>query len=158
MGIFLVLINTKQFEGLRLHVYTDSVGKKTIGYGHNLEGGSDKNILLLGLDPESLENGNADLTTSQADDLFDLDMADAHKAVEHLCPNMATFPKAAQDILNDLSFNMGIGTLSTFHRTLNDFNNEDWTAAAEDLENSLWYQQVGNRGKIIVSTLRSISP
>lgn len=151
-----LMINTKQFEGLRLHVYTDSVGKATIGYGHNLDGGNSSNLERLGLDRIALRNGTIDLTQEEADDLFTLDMDDAIAAVKTLVPDYDSLPTDAQAVLNDLSFNMGIRTLSGFHNTLESINNRDWQAAARGLENSRWYSQVGNRGRIIVQTLRDL--
>ena len=32
-----ILADLRKDEGLRLKVYTDTVGKQTIGYGHNLD-------------------------------------------------------------------------------------------------------------------------
>lgn len=150
-------IDTKLFEGLRLHVYRDIVGKATIGYGHNLQGGNDANLIAAGLDKLSLLNGSEDLTEDQADDLFTLDMNDAIAAVKTLVPNYDDLPTDAQSVLNDLSFNMGKGTLSQFHHTLVAFNEQDWQGAADGLQNSKWFSQVGNRGRTIVQTLRDLN-
>jgi lysozyme len=150
-------IDTRLFEGLRLHVYTDTTGHQTIGYGHNLSGGSDSNIEELNIDPDDLRSGDTGLTMAQADALFQLDMADAISAVKTLVPNYDSLDPDAKDVLNDLCFNMGKGTLSTFHQTLADMNDSNYSAAADDLQNSKWYSQVGHRGLTIVRTLRNIS-
>lgn len=149
-------VDTKQFEGLRLHVYKDSVGKKTIGYGHNLQGGNNQNIVKLGLSPSSLLEGTLSLTKKQADDLFDLDYSDSKDSVATLIPDIDSMPPLVQNVLVDLCFNMGLGTLSTFHRTLNAFNAKEWGIAANCLQQSLWYRQVGNRSRIICQALRNI--
>ena len=150
------VIDTRQFEGLRLHVYKDSVGKSTIGYGHNLQGGNNAHLEALGLDLEDLLSGDTDLTLNQAEALFQLDMADARVAVKRLVPNLDDMPQVVQDILCDLMFNMGVGTLSKFRNTLEAFNNEDWQRASNGLRQSKWYRQVGHRSRVICNTLDNI--
>jgi GH24 family phage-related lysozyme (muramidase) len=150
------MIDTKQFEGLRLHVYTDTTGHKTIGYGHNLQGGNDTNLCKLGLDPKALEMGDISLTPSQADALFALDMDGAHQSLLHIIPDADTYPSTVIAILNDLVFNMGINTFKTFKNTINAFKQKDWKLAADNLEKSLWYRQVKVRGRTIVAALREI--
>lgn len=150
-------IDTKTFEGLRLHVYKDSVGKSTIGYGHNLQGGLDRNLAIIGLSKSALLSGARDLTLDEANQLFNLDMNDARAVAKDLVPNYDELPIEAQSVLDDLSFNMGSYTLSQFHNTLSAFKRQDFKAAASGLQRSKWFTQVGNRGRIIVRTLQDLA-
>ncbi len=149
-------IDTRKFEGLMLHVYTCTAGRKTIGYGHNLQGGSDKNLIRLDLPKPLLLNGTRDLTKAEAESLFQLDYLDALNDVRKLCPRLDSMPKLIQLILGDLSFNMGLPTLSEFKNTLRAFNEGNWNEAADGLNASKWYRQTGNRGRAIVKALRNI--
>lgn len=149
-------IDTRKFEGLRLHVYKDTVGKSTIGYGHNLQGGNDRHINQLGLNKNLLINGSRDLTLQEANDLFDLDYENALNDAKKLCPRLDSMPQVIKYVLGDLSFNMGYTTLSTFKRTLAAFNEGRWDDAADALKVSKWYIQTGNRGRTIVNALYNI--
>lgn len=148
--------STKEYEGLRLGVYIDSTGHRTIGYGHNLDGGSDGNVRAVGAEPDKLRAGAYWLTLAQADVLFELDMKEAIKDIRKLVPNYDELPDEAQTILNDLIFNMGFKTLSTFKNTLKAFNQGDWQAAANGLERSKWYKQVKRRAIDICESLRAL--
>lgn len=149
------MIDTRKFEGLRLSAYKDSKGYWTIGYGHNLQGGADRNLLILGLSKSALLNGQ-DLTLEQAEALFELDMSDVKHWIVKLVPNFADQPELIQKVLLDLGFNMGQGTLSQFRNTLKAFIKKDYETAANGLENSLWYTQVKSRGVAIVEAVRSV--
>ncbi len=149
-------IDTKKFEGLRLHVYTCTAGKKTIGYGHNLMGGSGANLIKLNLNATALLNGKQDLTLHQANALFDLDYEDALDMVKVIFPDLDDYPDAVIAILGDLMFNMGASTFKQFNRTIAAFKAKDWVLAASCLSKSKWYAQVGTRSKIIVKTLANL--
>lgn len=152
-----VVIDTRIFEGLRLHVYTDTTGHSTIGYGHNLSGGLDKNLNQLGIDKPSLLDGSLDLTQAQAQALFELDMADAHADAVTLVPNLDSMPDLVVSVMNDLSFNMGLPTLSTFKYMLQAINAQTFDKAAFALQNSRWFTQVGGRGQADVNALNEAS-
>lgn len=152
----IVYINTKEFEGLRLHVYSDSVGKKTIGYGHNLQGGNDRNVRAIGLNPQDLISGRVSLTLAQADALFDLDMSDSRRDATDLVPQLGSMPEPAQECILDLVFNMGKGGFGQFHRTLGDLNRWDFPQASRDLKNSGWYTEVGHRAVVVTSVLSQV--
>jgi len=56
--------------------------------------------------------------------------------------------------LLDLAFNLGEPRLRKFVRLIDAVKERDWGKAAEEARNSLWYVQVGNRGKTIIGLLR----
>ncbi len=149
-------IDTKKFEGLRLHVYKCTAGKSTIGYGHNLQGGNDNNLDKLNLSKSLLISGSQDLTLAEADALFDLDYADALNDARRLVRKLDSAPPAVKAVLGDLSFNMGYPTLSTFKATLAAFNAGDWKLAGTHLKGSKWYKQVKSRAIAIVKALQSV--
>ena len=150
------LIDTRHFEGLRLSVYTDSKGIPTIGYGHNLTTG---NSLLhcsrLGLNHQALVDGTASITKDQAEALFQLDMAVAHSDAVSLVPDLDSMPFIIQEVMNDLSFNIGKTRLSKFHRTLAALEKRDYTGFRDGLEDSKWDEDVGNRAIAIINALNN---
>lgn len=150
------IIDTRVFEGLRLKVYKDTVGKNTIGYGHNLDSSQSRRVIAqAGLDQDDLLAGQV-ITMADAERIYQIDRLTAKLDVIKLVPNLSQMPEIVQDILIDLSFNMGYNVLSTFKNTLSCFNRMDWEGAARGLSNSKWYYQVGNRSRIIVAALRNL--
>lgn len=150
------VIDTKKFEGLRLITYTDTTGHRTIGYGHNLDGGSDANVRAVGAEPDKLRGKAYGISKKQAEALFELDMADVKEDLITLVPNLDKHPVLVQEILLDLCFNMGLGTFSTFKRTLAAFKGGDYRSAAQHLKKSKWFRQVKTRGQTIVALLESL--
>lgn len=149
--------DTRQFEGLKLHVYKDSAGKRTIGYGHNLTTSkSVRNCELLGLNHAALITGKLDLTRQQAEYLFKLDYNDAKLDVQQLPINFDSHPPAVQKILVDLSFNLGITKLRQFKDALTNFKKYDYKSAAQALKKSKWFKQTGNRSKVIYTELNNL--
>lgn len=150
-------ISTKIFEGLRLHVYMDTTGNRTIGYGHNLETKRSEEIFKkLGLNHYRIATGRLSISPEQAEAIFQIDYHDHRKEVLKLVPNFDTHPKLVQDILVDLCFNLGPTGLSKFKNTLKSFIAKDYKDAARGLQNSLWFKQVKSRGVAIVNALESL--
>ena len=148
-------IDTKKYEGLRLTVYKDSKGFKTIGYGHNLQGGLDRHLEILGLDKKELLHGKLSLTKEQAEELYQLDKGHAKSEAEKLVQSFDDHPKLVQEVLVDLTFNMGAGKVGKFKQFINCINKQDYKTAASALKKSKWYKQVGNRSKEIIDLLKT---
>jgi lysozyme len=100
----------QKHEGLRLQPYTDTTGNITIGYGHNCTANP--------LDP-SLYEPDGSISQATADEVFDDDLAAATLAlVTNWTPHFQTLDPVRQAVMQDLSFNMGWATLSTFQTFL----------------------------------------
>jgi len=78
----------------------------------------------------------------------------ARRGCEKLFPQFPEYSQARQNALIDMMFNMGFGTMKTFKTTIALIWDERWKDAAENLEKSKWYRQVGNRAKTICRMLR----
>lgn len=103
-------------EGERLSVYVDTVGKLTIGIGHNL---SDKPISKL---------------VSRT--MFMEDLADAIDDVHHVCSIYDELSRPRQLVMINLAFNLGRERLRKFVRFLNAVHQYDWNDAANEILNS----------------------
>jgi lysozyme len=121
-------------EGLRLMPYRDSVGKITIGRGHNL---SDDGISL-----------------HIAEEIYLEDVTRAISIATQYVPAWPTLDDVRQRVFVDLAFNMQ-HKLGTFGVMLTAANRRDFGAAADALQSSLWYTEVGMRGSKLVSMLRT---
>jgi len=120
-----LIAQLKRDEGLRLRAYVDSRGFITIGYGHNLS----ENPISLTL---------ADQWLSQ--DAFS---ADLH--LQRAMPWTQEFDEARLGVLQNMEYNLGNGRLLTFDTFLTYMRAKAWAAAADDLGQTKWATQVGER-------------
>lgn len=129
---------TKNFEGLRLRPYKCPTGKLTIGYGRNLE--------------------DVGITKEEADYLFTNDYNNAVANLKALLvSNGIKYEDVHKDVfyaLTDMMFNMGYDRLSKFKKLLYELKNGSYEGAAREMKNSLWYTQVGDRGKKLLTIVR----
>jgi lysozyme len=82
---------------------------------------------------------------------------DIKKVVKSLDLNLPwwdSMTEARQRVLADMCFNMGIGTLLTFHNTLAAMKAGDYEAAARGMELSHWATQVGRRAETLAAMMR----
>lgn len=120
-------------EGLRLQVYRDSLGYRTIGVGHLLKPG------------EQYEQISEELAMQ----LLEQDIADAERKLSLIYDHWRCLNDVRQRALLNLTFNLGY-KLERFRRFFNALKVADWDAAAKSLKESLWYRQVKLRGPRIV--------
>lgn len=129
-----LLDDLRRDEGLRLKPYTDTAGKLTIGYGHNL---TDRGI-----------------TRAQAEALLRDDVLDHLHNLETILPWALELDPVRQRLLGNLAFNMGLPTLLGFRIFLHFAARGEHKAAALALQQSRWFTQVGDRGERIVKAWR----
>ena len=128
----------KRDEGLRLKTYIDTVGVRTIGYGHT------KNV-----------RSNQVITLEQAEELLDEDIAVAIADARVVCKNFDEMNSPRKTVLANMSFNLGLERLSLFQRTLRAVEAGDYEKAANSMQKSLWYKQVKQRAVRLVERMRT---
>lgn len=132
----------KKHEGVRTKPYKDSLGLWTVGVGHLIGDGKS-------LPPE----WNRELSMEEVDALFVKDYF-SHKAAAVKMPGYDQVNKPAQGALIDLTFNMGNTWFKKWPRFVQAMTQGNVGAAADELENSKWYNQVKSRAKTIVGLIR----
>lgn len=133
-------------EGYKPCVYKDSMGIPTIGVGFNLEKfGAKGEIESVGANYGKVMNGSECLTDSQIKTLFDKDMDTAVSCVRDWVSNWSSIGINRQSCLADMAFNMGCATIKDFRTMKADIESGEYSAAAKDMQNSLWCRQVGGR-------------
>ncbi len=144
-------------EGYRNKVYLDSLGIPTIGIGFNLRRPDAPMVLKrLGLDYNKVLSGEQILTDEQVKEIFQLSLKIAYADVKNYIPQFDALPKNIKLALIDLSFNLGYNRLSKFVKTRQYIIAGDYKSAANELMNSKWATQVGNRAKSIVNLFLSV--
>lgn len=142
-------------EGVRDKVYDDTKGIPTIGIGFNLNRKDAPQLLkAVGADYNSIIKGGS-LTYEQIGKLFNYNVAEAIDVAERLIPNFHKQPEFMKTVLIDMAFNLGQGKLSEFRQFLNAVRVGDYKKAAEEMIDSTWYDQVGNRSKRLVQMVKS---
>lgn len=133
-------------EGRRGDVYDDANGrtitKGSIVHGHPTIG------IGWNLDAHPLPAAIIDL-------LYDLALEDVLQQLDRRLPWWRTLDEIAQRVLVDLGYNLGVDKLLTFDGTLAHLRQGDRIAAAQHLEATPWYQQVGSRGVTLCAMLRT---
>lgn len=142
----------KQFitkhEGRTAMPYICPAGKRTIGIGWNY---SDNPL------PEDIADylrNNGKILDEHIDRLYSIAAQRAVSACEKLFPDFYGFTPNRRMALIDFLYNVGLGTASTFKRTLICINAGGWDDAARHLRNSLWFKQVGDRGKEVAQLIQ----
>lgn len=120
-------------EGVKKFLYTDSVGKTTIGVGHNI---ADKGL------PDPI-----------IDALLEWDINDAVSYAQHLLPDFDELSDVRKYVMSNMSFNLG-SKLAGFSKFLLAVHEQRWDDAAVEMLDSLWAEQVGERAKRLASAMR----
>lgn len=143
-------------EGRRLQTYTDTLGHPTVGVGFNLDRvGARKTIEALGLDFEAVRSGKVSLTNDHVDQLLAADVTQSQTQLRKMFPDILSFSTERQMALTDMMFNLGATRFRGFQNMIKAIKAEDWNKAADEAQDSTWFNQVGRRGPIIVNMLRN---
>ncbi len=145
-------------EGLRNFAYDDSLGIRTIGIGFNLERSDAKEkISELGLNFSDVYSGKLEISDSQAYSLMSEDIENSTlDAKKYIGKNFDSLPLDVQHVLIDMSYNLGYTRLSKFKNLRKEIIEGDFKGAAEEMIDSKWYGQVGNRSKELVEIMRNV--
>jgi lysozyme len=120
-------------EGFRDKKYIDSRGFLTIGYGFCIDAG---------------------ISRYCAGALCEAQLHEARSSIQ-LLPWYQACDAVRQDVLTELVFNMGLQKLLGFHHMLAALSVKDWDTAADELQHSAWFAEVGTRAPPLVAIIRS---
>ena len=138
----------KQDEGFRTHVYKDTMGIDTVGYGYNLEA----NPAKLSATEIALIHVHG-ITEERAEELL---KEEVEKTFQHLADDLDFFndlPEDAQIVFVDMAYNMGVKGVEQFKTMLADAEHGDFEKAAQDGLNSRWAKQVHGRATRLMGLL-----
>jgi len=125
----------KEHEGFRAKPYRCTAGKLTIGYGTNLDAG---------------------VTEEEADKLLEMDIDEIEDVFKAKMPDwyFRLLP-CRQSVLINMAYNLGINGLMKFKRMFDALGKDDFETASEEMLNSRWAAQVGNRAKELSKQMRT---
>ena len=114
--------------------YRCPAGALTIGYGHNLDANP-----IEGLDALSV------ISEARAREILIADADVFAAALDKEIPWWRRLNAPRQAALLDMAFNMGVGGLMSFRRTLRAVREQRWKDARDGMLASKWAGQVGRR-------------
>ncbi len=130
----------KKHEGFRDVMYLDSLGKKTIGYGHLVT----EDGILPGIQ----------YSKKELDELFEKDFStalrDATKLVSHL-----DLPNEAFNVVIEMCFQLGLPKVTKFVNFLDALKKYDYNRAANEMLLSKWHEQTPARCQELSNIIRS---
>ena len=130
-----IIADLKRDEGLRLKPYRDTVGKWTIGIGRNLD--------------------DVGVSEAEAEQMLANDL---DRTVADLDRNMLwwqTLDAPRRRVILNMAFNLGVGGLMKFTKTLDAVRSRDYNKAAKLMLESKWAKQVGDRANRLAEMMRS---
>lgn len=121
-------------EGVKPKPYRDTVGKLTIGVGHNLD---DK-----GLRPDEIAL------------ILENDITEAEEAIKVLFPSFDTLSENRQAVLVNMAFNLGQDRLAKFRKLRKAVESTDFDGAYVEMVSSQWADQVGARATRLAKIMK----
>lgn len=148
-------------EGEELQVYECPSGFLTIGVGRNLEtkgltkeecdkfnlGVSEKNSVIAKLEVRGITKEESRYLLSNDIDYFS-------KELDKRLGFFNSLPETAKIVLVDMAFNLGVDGLLKFKNTLSLIAKGQYIAASQEMLNSAWKFQVGQRAYDLSNQLK----
>lgn len=128
-------IQLMQHEGWRAKPYRDTKNKLTIGFGRNLE--------------------DTGIDRAEGAFLLDNDIRRAVEALDREFPEWTQLSPIRQRVVADMMYNLGPTKFLGFKKMLAALKARQFDRAADEMEDSDWYHQVGRRAVRLVAMMRS---
>lgn len=143
-------------EGIKPSVYEDTKGKRTIGIGFNLDEASNrKKAEAVGLNVQDMISGKKTLSKKEMKMLYNESVKQAADDANAYLSKAGRQPLVVQKVLIDMAFNLGRTKLNKFKEMRKALAAGDYNKAADEMVDSIWYNQVGNRSKKLEEMMRS---
>jgi lysozyme len=134
-------------EGCKYEIYLDHLGLPTFGIGH----------LVTEDDPENGQEVGTPVDEARVVEVFEKDVEVTIGECKKLYDDWDDLPEEVQLICANMMFNMGRPRLSQFKGMKRGVDARDWNAAADEMVDSKWYQQVTNRAQRLVDRMRNVA-
>ena len=125
----------KRHEGQKLKIYLDTEDKWTVGVGHNLS-----------------DNG---ISQAASDFILAEDTQIAANDALKLVPNFSELSDIRQEVIINMSFNLGYPRLKGFRKFLSAIEEGSFDEAANEMKDSRWFKQIGGRAWELVWQFRN---
>lgn len=137
-----IKLDLTKHEGCKTEVYLCSEGIPTAGIGHALYADEEMPV-------------GTDVDMEQVLEWFKEDVDEAVADCCALFLNFASLPDQVQRVLVNMAFNLGRSRLGKFKNMITAVNEGNWEKAANEMVDSRWYNQVGNRSIELENWMRN---
>jgi len=128
-----LVISIKEHEGFENHVYKDSLGFDTLGYGSKMPISKKEATVLLRMRLDDIIN---DLKKRQ--------------------PIFNQMPEEARSILSNMAYQMGVTGLLKFKKTWEYLQEHEFEKASVEMLDSVWFKQTPERAKELSNRMKKI--
>mgnify|MGYP003136751757 FL=1 len=130
-----LLEKIKHHEGFVEHVYDDSLGIPTIGYGFAI-----KDLIL-----------DEDI----AEEILIRKLEKLKKNANSRFKWLEDMPQEVQEVVINMCYQLGIRGVSKYRKAISAMQEGDWEEAADEMLDSLWARQTPNRAKELSDIVRN---
>jgi|TARA_Y100001972_G_scaffold122275_1_gene167586 lysozyme len=134
-------------EGVKYEIYNDHLGYPTFGIGH----------LVVESDEEHGKPVGTPVSEDRVNSVFEKDVAIMIDEAKKIFPNLDELPEEAQQVIVNMTFNMGRPRLSQFKKFIAGVNAGDWNKAAVEMMDSRWAKQVGARAERLRDRIQALA-
>ena len=132
-----LLESIKKHEGFVEHVYDDSLGIPTIGYGFAI-----KDLVL-----------DEDI----AEEILIRKLEKLKRNANSRFRWLEDMPVVIQEVILNMCYQLGVTGVSKFRRAISALQEGDWDEAANEMLDSLWARQTPNRATELSNIVRNQS-
>lgn len=132
-------------EGYKDEIYLCSEGIPTFGIGHAIKEADIEYTWPVGTPIEK----------DRIDNAFEEDFNTAVADCCALFLNFGSLPEQVQRVLVNMAFNLGRTRLGRFKKMITAVNEGNFSKAANEMVDSRWYNQVGNRSVELENWMRN---
>lgn len=134
-------------EGVKYEIYLDHLGYPTFGIGH----------LITEADEEHGKPVGTPITEERVNSVFDKDVEIYVSEAKKVFPKLAELPSEAQEVIVNMTFNMGAPRLSKFKKFIAAVEARNWDTASVEMMDSRWARQVGNRAVRLRDRIKALA-
>ena len=131
-----LLEKIKHHEGFVEHVYDDSLGIPTIGYGFAIK--------------------DLELDKDICDIILERKLHNLEDSVNFKFSWFMYMPQEIKDVVMEMSYQLGVNGFSKFKKTIAFLQNKQWEEASVEMLDSLWAKQTPNRAKELSNRIKEV--
>tara|TARA_Y100001938_G_C8033780_1_gene402149 strand:+ start:180 stop:623 length:444 start_codon:yes stop_codon:yes gene_type:complete len=141
-----LLKSVKEHEGYRTKVYLDTLGKRTVGYGH--------------LCVEDHWEDDKEYEWGYLEEILHKDLREAIAGADELIEqhNCKDLEGQAKEVVVEMIFQLGKTGVSKFKKMWEALSEYNYIGASFEMLDSKWANQTPNRAKKMAALMKSCSP
>ena len=145
MNMNRLMKSVKAHEGFRNKVYKDTLGKRTVGYGH--------------LCVEDHWEDNREYTVPELERVLEADLNNAIQGTERLCSDCPDLDDLAKETIIEMVFQLGETGVSKFRNMWKALKQSppQYDVAATEMLDSRWAKQTPGRAKEMSNHMGSLA-